>query len=185
LSVNMDMFGRQMEIRLVDKTIYLKRPESPRGQADPAKPWTKISIDDSTPAGKALSENYGELAAQNDPSQMLEQIQKAGTIKKSEATTLDGEPANHYTFDLDLAKLADLMPAGLPAEAKTQLEGKDIHFPMDVWVNSDQLPMQTVMAMSSLGGAQLGSMKVTRKYTDWGVAVDITAPPADQIAEPK
>jgi len=192
MSMSMDLLGQQMEMRMIGQTIYMKMPEQMRASTGSTKPWTKVSLDDSTPAGKALSENYSQLAEQNDPSKMLEQIQKAGTIKKSEATTLNGEPANHYTVDIDLAKIADQMPAGLPDEAKTQLAGKDVHFPMDLWVNADQLPMQIVMDMTALGtalggaqGGQLGEMKMTMKYTDWGVPVDIAAPPADQVGEPK
>jgi hypothetical protein len=192
MSMSMDLLGQQMEMRLIGKTMYMKMPESMRASTGSTKPWTKVSLDDSTAAGKALSENYSQLAEQNDPTKMLEQIQKAGTMKKSEATTLNGEPANHYTFDIDLAKLADQLPAGLPADAKAELEGKDVRFPMDLWVNSDQLPMQIVMDMTALGsalggaqGGQMGDMKMTMKYTDWGLPVDIAAPPADQVGEPK
>jgi hypothetical protein len=192
MSMNMDLLGQQMEMRLIGKTMYMKLPENLRATTGSTKPWTKVALDDSTPEGKALSENYSQLAEQNDPSKMLEQIQQAGTMKKSEATTLNGEPANHYTFELDLAKLAGQLPAGLPAEAEAELKGKDVRFPMDLWVNSDQLPMQIVMDMTALGsalggaqGGQMGEMKMTMKYTDWGVPVDVAAPPADQVGEPK
>jgi hypothetical protein len=192
MSMSMDLLGQQMEVRLIGQAIYLKMPDSMRASTGSTKPWTKVSLDDSTAAGKALSENYSQLAEQNDPSKMLEQIQKAGTITKSESTTLNGEQANHYTVDIDFAKLADQMPAGLPADAKAQLAGKNVHFPMDLWVNSDQLPMQIITDMSALGSAlggaeasQLGEMTMTMKYTDWGGPVDVTAPPADQVGEPK
>jgi hypothetical protein len=188
MSMNMDLLGQQMEMRLIGGDMYMQMPASMRQTLGSTKPWTKVSLSDSSAAGKALSDSYNQLAEQNDPSKMLEQIQKAGTITKSEATTLDGQPANHYTIDVDFAKLADQMPAGLPAEAKSQLAGKNVHFPMDLWVNSDQLPMQIVMDMGALGKAmggaaagQMGDMKMTMKYTDWGVPVNIEAPPADQV----
>jgi hypothetical protein len=192
MSMSMDMLGQQMEMRLIGQTIYLKLPDSARASTGSTKPWTKVSLTDTSPTGKALSDNYNQLAEQNDPSKMLEQIQKAGTITKSEATTLNGEAANHYTVDIDFAKLADQMPAGLPADAKTQLAGKNVHFPMDLWLNADQLPMQIVMDMSALGAAlggaqagQLGDMKMTMNYTDWGAPVDIAAPPAAEVGEAK
>jgi hypothetical protein len=189
MSMTMDLLGQQMEMRLIGQDMYMKMPESMRaGLGGGSKPWTKVSLADSSPAGKALSDSYNQLAEQNDPSKMLEQIQKAGTITKSEATTLDGQPANHYTIDVDFTKLAGQMPAGLPAEAQGELAGKNIHFPMDLWVNSDQLPMQIVMDMSAIGKAvggeaasQMGDMKMTMKYTDWGAPVTIEAPPADQV----
>jgi hypothetical protein len=189
MSMNMDLLGQQLEMRLIGSDMYMKMPESMRASLGSTKPWTKISLTDSSSAGKALSDSYNQLAEQNDPSKMLEQIQKAGTISKSESTTLDGQPANHYTIDVDFAKLADQMPAGLPADAKDKLAGQNVHFPMELWVNSDQLPMQIVMDMSALGKAiggdaaagQMGEMKMTMKYTDWGAPVSVEAPPADQV----
>jgi hypothetical protein len=189
MAMTMDVQGQQMEIRLLEKTLYIKVPEAQRSALGTDKPWVKIVPGGTDPMSKAIGGSFDQMTQQSDPSKMLEQISKAGKITKSEQTQLDGQPANHYTIDIELAKLADQMPGGLPQEAKAQLQGKDIHFPMDVWVNSDQLPLQIVMDMSSMmqalgAPASAGSMKVTAKYTDWGAPVDVQAPPADQVGTP-
>jgi hypothetical protein len=188
MSMTMNLLGQQMEMRVIGGDMYMQMPESMRASLGSTKPWTKVSLAASSAPGNSMGD-YNQLAEQNDPSKMLEQIQKAGTITKSDSTTLNGQPANHYTIDVDFAKLADQMPAGLPADAKDKLTGKNVHFPMEVWLNSDQLPMQIVMDMTAIGKAvagdaatgKTGEMKMTMKYTDWGTPVTVEAPPADQV----
>ncbi|SDX74228.1 hypothetical protein SAMN05421504_103678 [Amycolatopsis xylanica] len=192
MSMTMDMMGAQVEMRVVDKIIYMKLPESLRAKQGITTEWTKVSVADAAKTKAFGGTDPNELLKQNDPSKFIEQLKTAGTIKKSEKTTLDGQPANHYSVDLDFAKMKDLMPSGIPAEATEQLNGKNFILPMELFVNSDNLPIKIEMDMGPmmkelLAGSpqaqQMGEMKMIAKYTDWGAPVDVQAPPADKVSE--
>jgi len=178
MAMTIDTSMGQMEMRLVDKTVYMKLPGAQAAQLGNGKPWLEIDSNGDAPASKVLS---GSLSAaeQNDPSKTLEQI-------KSEQTTLNGEPVNHYTLDLDFAKTAGQLPGGLSDQAMGSLKGKNVHIPMELWLNAEQLPVQIVMDMGPLMQAagtptQGGDSKMTVTYSDWGTPVDVQAPPADQV----
>ncbi|WP_199432454.1 hypothetical protein [Qaidamihabitans albus] len=185
MSMTMDAQGQSMEMRFVDRTMYIKMPEEMSGSTG-GKPWIKISPDGSDPMSQAIGPMFDQMAEQNDPSKTLEQIQQAGTITNSEKTTLDGQDVTHYWIDLDFAKLADQAPGNLTPEQVQQLAGKIDKLPMELWLNGDQLPVQVTMDMGAIAEAagapgQGGSMVM--KYTDWGAPVDVQAPPADQVGE--
>jgi hypothetical protein len=190
MTMSMDMAGETMDMILVDKVTYLKLPESQRAQIGSTKPWLKISADGTDPVSKALGPILTKAAADNNPSQTLDKISKAGTITKSEQVQLDGQPTSHYTIDLDFSKMLDELAGLMGAtgeQAKSQLQGKDLHVPTELWLNSDQLPVQTVMdmskVMSTLGAGAQGDATTTVKHTDWGSPVDIQAPAADQVTD--
>ncbi|MCU1684226.1 MAG: hypothetical protein JWQ81_4965 [Amycolatopsis sp.] len=191
MAMTMDVLGQSMEMRLLSGSVYMKLPSAAMKQMGVTKPWAEFSLSDLGSLGQAMgSGDINKLAEQNDPSTTLAQIQKSGTIVSSDKTQLDGQPASHYVFDLDVAKMLDNLPAGVPAQAKTMLAGKNIHMPAELWLNNDQLPLQIKMDMTSMVQAMapsaaaaksIGSMKMTMKYTNWGSSVDIVAPPADQV----
>jgi hypothetical protein len=191
MSMSMDMAGEHMEMVFIGNILYVKVPAAQLAQMGGGKPWIKISTDGSDPMSQALAGVLNNAAQQNDPTKTLEQISKAGKITKSEQTQLDGQPVTHYTIDLDFAKLLDQfaasMPGGLPADVKDKVKGESPHFPAELWLNSDQLPVQIAMdmtnVMSAVGAPAEASTKTTIRYLDWGAPVDIKAPPADQVGE--
>jgi hypothetical protein len=174
------------ELRYVNKTLYIQLPAQYRAQATSGKAWGKLSAD--SPAAKAMGANQAE---QNDPSKILDQIQQAGTITKSEQTVLDGQPVTHYWINVDVAKaMGQLSSAGLPPEQLDQIKTKVPTFPMELWLNGDMLPVQVTEDMTPLmaaagAPASAGGLKMTMKYSDWGVPVDVQAPPADQVGDLK
>jgi hypothetical protein len=181
------LFGESWEIRLVDKTLYVKLPEATPGDAAGDKPWIKVPRDGNDPFSQSLGGSLDQLAQQSDPLRTLDQIKKAGTIVRGEQARLDGSATDHYWIDIEPAKLAEELPAGLSAETVQQVKGVADRFPMELWLNDRQLPVQMSLDLSSVlkaAGAPDGSgAKITAKYSDWGSPVDVQAPPADQVGE--
>ncbi|GLY64498.1 hypothetical protein [Amycolatopsis taiwanensis] len=177
----------EMEMRLVDKTFYIKVPPEQSAKTG-GKPWGRVVVDEKT--AKAMGD-VTQTAEQNDPTKILDQIQQAGTITKSEKTTLDGQPASHYWVDIDFAKAATLLAdsSGLSAEEVQELAKKQLPpIPMELWLNQDSLPMQITEDLSPLmkaAGApeSLLPISVMMNYSDWGTPVDVQAPPANQVGE--
>lgn len=187
MDMTMTVLGQEMEVRVVDRTFYLKVPPAEASQLTGGKPWGQVAAD------SAMAKTLGaglDQAEQNDPSKILEQINQAGTITKSEQTTLDGQLVSHYWVDLDLAKAAASFTAssGLPAEQLQKIAGKVKTIPMQLWLNEDSLPVRVSEDLTELmkaAGAPDSATPaiITVDYHDWGTPVDITAPPADQVGE--
>ncbi|MFC4000450.1 hypothetical protein ACFS2C_21335 [Prauserella oleivorans] len=186
VAMTMDMAGQQMEMRFVDQTMYMKLPQQLSAQTG-GKPWVKISAEGTDPLSQQLGGQLDQMAAQSDPSKSLEYVKQAGNIVSSEETTLDGQQVTHYTVELDFKKIADQMAAGgLTQEQIAQLSGKIDKLPMQLWLNSDQLPVQVSMDMTKImeaAGAGNQKAEMVMKYTDWGAPVNVEAPPASEVGE--
>ncbi|MEV4599000.1 hypothetical protein AB0K15_16510 [Amycolatopsis sp. NPDC049253] len=191
MSMTMTTEGQQMEMRLVDKTMYIKMPAAQLAQLGTDKPWVKISPDADDPMSQALSGSMSQAGDNSDPTKMLDQIAEAGKIVSSDQTTLDGQQVNHYKVEIDIAKAMDKFTQSMPAASKAQLEqaikGKDIKIPAEIWVDKNQLPLEITMdessMMQAMGAGAAGTGKMTLKYSDWGTPVTVAAPPADQVTD--
>lgn len=152
------------EIRVVDKVVYLALPDDARAKAGVATPWLKL-----TAAGSPLSGGLDQLAQQNSPASVLDQLSKAGKITKSWQTTLNGQPVTHYALVVDETKAGAKLPADLAAKLPKTAD-------VDIWLTKDQLPVQVVTSMGDL-------LTSTVHYTNWGTKVDVAAPTADQVTD--
>ncbi|GAA3430493.1 hypothetical protein [Kutzneria kofuensis] len=167
MAMQMGTAAGSMEIRLVDKAIYLKPPAAAKARLGTDKPWVKVGGSNDA-ISQLISGGLDQLATQDDPATFLNQIAKGGKVTRTEKTTLDGKPATHYTVDVDTAKAQ--------AELPPQLAGAVAPMTVDLWLDNDNLPLQMTAAAGD---------KYTAKvhYTDWGGQVDVAAPPADQVAD--
>jgi hypothetical protein len=186
MKMSMDMGASigKMEMVIVDKAFYMKMPTTLAGQGglSAGKPWIKISADGTDPLSKTLGPLLENMGQSFDVSKTMDQIKNAGQITKSAKETLDGQDTTHYWVTIDMLKAAQtqtdpaLKKAAEDAAAKSGVKSMD----MEIWVNTDNLPVQIVMATPAVQGQ---TMNMKMKYLDWGQPVDITAPPADQIGE--
>ncbi|GAA1215438.1 hypothetical protein [Prauserella alba] len=175
MTMSMPGSGQEVETRMIGQTMYMNMGGT----------WMK---GDMAELGQAQS------AEMNDPTKMLEFAQKAGEITDSEETTLDGEQTTHYTLDLDFAKLAEEV-GQMTGANKAMFDGVEATIPMEIWLNSDDLPVKVTMDMSEMmkqvaekaGGnaSQMaqGGMTMEMNYSDWGAPVNVEEPPADQVQD--
>ena len=169
MAMQMGTAAGTVEMRLLDKVVYIKPPAGAQSRLGTDKPWIKLGGSDD-PLSQLIDGGLDQLATQNDPTTFLNEISQGGKITKSERTTLDGQPATHYTIDVDTAKAkADLPP---------QLAGAVTPMTVDLWLNGDNLPLQVTAAAGDKYTAKI-------HYTDWGGQIDVQAPPADQVADLK
>lgn len=185
MSMNMGPQAGTVEMILIDRALYMKATEQLKAAlgAAPGKDWIKITSDGTDPMSQAMAPMFEQMESQIDVSKSLEKIKQAGQITKSEATKLNGEDVTHYWITVDVAKLAanEQNPAGKQAlEAQLQQGVKTIE--QELWLNSDNLPVQVVSQIPMPG--QAGAGKATIGFKGWGEPVDIAAPPADTVATP-
>ncbi|MBP2322887.1 hypothetical protein JOF56_003272 [Kibdelosporangium banguiense] len=178
MQMTMDMSTMKMEMILIDKVLYMKLPAG-MGGGSSTKPWVKISKDGDDPISKQMGTMLDSIDDSFDVGKQMEQLKTAGTITKQEKETLDGEQTTHYWITLDMAKMAQSSDPNVKKAAEDATKGGLDKMNMELWANSDNLPVQITTKMAAMG--QNVSMKMT--YKDWGKPVTITAPPADQVGE--
>lgn len=184
-AMSMDMTTPQgaMSMVLLDNVFYIKLPQ----ELEPGKSWLKIDANDkSNPMAQALGGMTEQMSKNADPRATLEQFEKAGEITDTEEVELDGKQTTHYTITVDVEKLAANQEDPTMKSAMDQaIKGGLKDFPVDVWIGEDDLPVRFTMDMPTPNPAtgKTASVKMQIDYTDWGKPVDITAPPADEIAE--
>ena len=181
MSIDMTMSSGDISMVLVDQVVYIKVP----GQEVGGKPWLKIDTNSGNSLAKVFATMSDQMSKNADPRTALEQFKEAGEVTDSKAEELDGKQTTHYTITVDVQKLADaqtdpVQKAGLDAAIKAGL--KD--FPVDVWIDEEQLPVRVAFDMPAPDGkGGTTTAKMQMDYTDWGKTIDVTAPPADQVAE--
>ncbi|OLF18860.1 DUF6612 family protein [Actinophytocola xanthii] len=179
MTMTMSTPDGDMEMVFVDGVLYIKTPE----ELEPGKPWLKIDSQGNDPMSKALAGMTDQMREQADPRATLEQFKNSGTVTSQKEEELNGEQTTHYTIKVDAKKLA--AEQSDPA-AKSALEQAGVkEFPVELWVNEDDLPVQVQVKMPvkdpASGATTQTSAKVT--YSKWGEPVEIAAPSADQIGK--
>jgi hypothetical protein len=106
---------------------------------------------------------------------------KVDTVGKE---TVRGAGTTHYRTTLDLAKAAKA--AGSDGAGLTQLTQQlgTSSLPTDVWVDVDGRLRRLRYAVDVKGGAPAATrIEVSMELFDFGTAVTVTPPPADQVAD--
>lgn len=183
-AMSMDMTTPEgtMSMVLLDKAFYIKLPQ----ELEPGKAWLKIDTNDDNPIAKALGGMTEQMSKNADPRATLEQFEKAGEITDSKEEELNGKKTTHYTITVDVEKLASTQQDPSSKSAMDQaIKAGMKDFPVDVWIDEDDLPARFTMDMPTPDPAsgKTTSVKMQIDYTDWGKPVNITAPPAGEIAE--
>lgn len=187
LAMTTDFLGEPLELRLVDKVVFAKVPESAREDVPSGKPWVKVSADGADPFSQVVGGSIDQLAKQNDPGRALDQVRRAGTLTESGHAELDGVSTEHYRLDVDMAALGGDLPAGLSAEALGELNGKLGKIPMEIWLDDAHRPVRITLdlapVLAASGVPDAAMARIVTRYTEWDTLADIQAPPPDQIGE--
>jgi len=179
ITASMPMFGT-FEERIVDGVMYMDFGDLPFASKLDGKRWVKLSLDDlKNKAGLDL----GALDQSNGPQQGLEYLQGlSGDVTKVGEDTVAGRPATHYRATLDYSKLADEMPGA--SDAMREALSKLGSVPADVWIDGNDHVVKMHLTMDASGfGTAAGAVDMTMEITDFGVPVDVQAPPADQTVD--
>lgn len=185
MTMGVDLFGDSLDMKMIflDTTLYMNMGDA-MGAPTPT-PW--VSIDLANVAG--MDDMLGSAGpGSSDPRQFLEMLRGAGREQVVGREDVRGVPTTHYAARITLEEA--LAAAGGTDRASLEamldgLEGTEI--PVDAWLDDQGLPRRIRMAMDLAGldpsvpaGA---SMTVTMEMFDYGTAVDVQAPPADQVTD--
>jgi hypothetical protein len=181
----------RMDMRLVDKKIYLRLPAVAGQEALPAgKQWLGMDLEKSL-----QQQGLGTLdfTRQQDPSQLLRYLRTASDgVTEAGYDEVRGVPVTRYTGRLDLRKAID---AGLDqlgsTDAERQQARKGIEtmleqlgsptMPFEVFIGEDGLLRRMTLTMSMDVQGQRLELSTQMDYFDFGVPVVVAAPPAATV----
>lgn len=192
LDMKLDLSGTSLpgatgtfETILVDNTIYENVGPSMAAMTG-GKPWLKIDLK-SVGSLAGMAGGMAPLSSLNqsaDPSQQMKLLLTSPNVKRVGAQTVDGTPATHYAGDIDPARMAEAtgqLTADKVSALKTALQQAGITTEhIDVWLGNDDLPVEFKVTGSS---TTTGNLSVDMHFSNWGEPVNISAPPADQVAD--
>ena len=156
--------GGSTEMRIVDGTAYLDVSNLPLGSLNPSgKRWVALDLselDGSLPLGA------GGMTTPTDALGVLKGL--SGDVQNVGDDTVAGQPATHYRATIDLSKVAAVLPG-------SSVGGS---VPVDVWIDgSDRVvKLQTTLGTSGHDDT------LTMEIVEFGVPVDVQAPPAGDVA---
>jgi hypothetical protein len=183
----------QMNMRMVGTKLYLRLPQEIAGAAVPGgKPWFGLDLEKSL--GRAGLGSL-DLTRQQDPAQALQYLRAASTdVKESGRATVRGVQTTRYAGKLDFRKALDAglerleLPAAEREKARAGMKQMldqlgSSSLPFEVFVDRDGLLRRMTMFMSMTAEGQRMSMRMSMDYFDFGVAVNVKAPPADDVSD--
>jgi hypothetical protein len=182
-----------MDMRMIGTKLYLRLPREIAGAALPGgKPWAAVDL------GKSLEQaglSSLDFTQQQDPAQTLQYLRAASTgVKEAGSATVRGVQTTRYVGRMDFRKALDAgvdklgLPAAERAKARKGMEwmleqmgSKSI--PFEVFVDEDGLLRRMAMDMSMKIEAEQITMAMRMDYFDFGVDVDVEAPPAGDVSD--
>lgn len=168
-----------VELRVVDDVVYVMAPGLEAQH--PGKRWVRV---DPAAAGTAPA---GTLGVQN-PTELIGLLESATDFEETGTATVRGEEMALWSGTLDLAELAGDAGVGQRLDAMGVGE-----LPAEVAIDDeDRLRMVTftldLAAVAEAAGQPLpdgapAEMVLTIEVHDFGIPVDVQAPPADEVVD--
>jgi hypothetical protein len=150
-------------------------------RADPGR--EVVGEDDLDALGKASGVDVKQLmhANQSNPADMVKALKGVGSSRLVGTENVRGAVTKHYRADVDLNKAAERVPDKKAADTVKQMFKSSglSSFPVDVWIDRAGRVRRESFSFS----APAMVMEMTIEFTRFGVPVDTTPPPADQVMD--
>jgi hypothetical protein len=193
MTMDMGMFGGEMEILMDDGVVYMRSPVF----EDVGTEWVSLDPSKIDPAAAAQLGGFG--MGTMDPSAYIGLFAGAFDVKASGEQELDGVSTTHYVGTIDLAKVlegfSDVVGEDVDAATKEQLEmaveqfrmlGIDKKISFEIWIDEDGLPRRQRITMDFgdlVPGTEEASMEMTVDFSDFGEPVDIEIPRRSEVTD--
>ncbi|MDQ0750596.1 hypothetical protein QF034_004827 [Streptomyces africanus] len=173
-----------VEIRLVDKAMYIGGGAEMAKEMD-GKTWMKFDLSGSK-AGKDLDQLGSANQAEQNPAAESTFLTGAKDVKEVGSEKVEGVETTHYTGTVTLKDLRASLKDGKAATREQreksikQYEKLGVDkLAMDMWVDGDDHTKQFRMK----GAADKGPLDMTITFLDYNKPVNVTAPPAKDVAD--
>jgi hypothetical protein len=174
----------EMEIRLVDKAMYLGGGAEAAKEMD-GKSWMKFDLSQLGESGLD-SAGLGAAQAEQNPATEAGFLTGADDVEKVGTETVDGVKTTHYRGTVSL----DDLRASLEGEDKKTRERREKslkqyedlgveELEMDMWIDGEDHPKQ----VRTRGAADKGTLDMTITFLALNEPVKVTAPPAKDTVD--
>jgi hypothetical protein len=158
-------------------------------QLPAGKTWVKGDAKTLSTADAGQLKQFGSLAG-TDPRDIFGLLKAvSGSIEAVGTDEIRGVETSHYRATIDPAKLEKLVPAA----QRESLGGLDqsiqqsglTEIPVEIWVDSEQRVRKLSLDVDTKQPGLAGSMKASLvvEVYDYGKALDLELPPADQVID--
>ena len=158
-------------------------------QLPAGKTWVKGDAKTLSSADTGQLKQFGSLAG-TDPRDIFGMLKAvSGSIEAVGTDEIRGVETSHYKATIDTAKLEQLVPAA----QRQSLGGLDqsvqqsglTEIPIEIWVDSEQRVRKLSIDVDAKQPGTPMSMKASLvvELYDYGKALDLDLPPADQVAD--
>ena len=176
-SASFDLGGGATRLVSDGTVLYVQVPEAARASTG-GKAWAKLDLE-------ALLPGFGGLGSSTDPTASFENLRQASGAEVEDLGSEDvrGTSTRHFRAELDLTSQLDSM-GGAGAAALGPMREQLKAVPVDVWLDGDDR-IRRQRTTLDLGAAGFGAGKVvtTVEAFDYGKAVSIEVPAADEVFE--
>jgi hypothetical protein len=161
--------AQALELIMLDQVVYMKTPLLGAGDK-----WIKIDL------AKTDNPMFGMLAKATDPEAMFQAMQAPKKLELVGAEELDGVATNHYRITMDPDAYMKAM--GFPSQMSSFLPDELV---TEMWVDGDNLPRKFTQTVETpaMGGSKPTTVTTEGLYSDFGLDVDIEAPPASETTD--
>ena len=183
----------RMEMRMVGMKMYMRMPADLMGETMPqGKEWIGLDLE------KALGQmgmSGLDLTGQQDPAKILQYLRTAGVdVREDGSASVRGVETTRYVGAMDFQKALEtgLEESGLSKEQQKQARDamsemleqlRSATIPIEVFIGDDDLVRRITMKMDMAVEGQRIDMSMTMDYFDFGVDVDVEAPPASDVMD--
>jgi hypothetical protein len=154
------------------------------------KEWLKV---DAEKLGEQQGLDLGQLSqlGQTDPSQSLQYLRAvSGDVEELGGEEVRGVDTTHYKADVELKKVPDALPEAQREQFRKGIDalveqlGTD-EIPIEVWIDDEGLVRRERVDFSfeEEGSGGEASVRIDVELFDFGVAVDVSPPPDDQVQD--
>jgi len=185
LLARMTMSGLEVGGQSLGDVTALITPDAyfmkmPMLSAQLGKPWVEMKFSDMKSASGFDIKQLISQSQQMQPAQYIEQLAASGDVKAVGTETVNGTATTHYAGTVDVEDQLSHFSGAVRSQmqgviAKTGWTGAKI----DVWLDDQGLVRR--MRSASVGGK--GGMSMAMDVLAYGVRVDVTPPPASQVAD--
>jgi hypothetical protein len=172
------------------KTAYMRFPalasELPEG-----KTWVKLDTSDPGKTAQDLGLSGLDGFTNGDPRELLEVLDSvSGEVETVGTEELRGTPTTHYRATVDLTDLDRFTPESGGQQLGDMIDQalKQVglsEMPFDVWLDDDGLirKVEASLSVQPPDENEKAEAGLSFELYDYGVEVDVTPPPADEVAD--
>jgi hypothetical protein len=177
LTANMILDGREGIV------LYMRFPFLD-GQLPRGKTWLKADL---VEMGKRYGLDLDRLkeTRQSDPGLMLDYLKSAVGVRKVGTDLVRREVTQHYSTVVKAETIVQQAPKDQQEAMRNYLRLMGIKtYPLDIWVDRDGVVRRLGIELEyKLPDGEYVKMTLSEEYFDFGVDVDIEAPPAKRVLD--